>query len=153
YVILENIRSLYNVGSAFRTSDGCNIRRLFLTGFSGYPPRKEITKTAIGAEENIDWEHFKTTAEAIEKLRQEVPGIQIIAVEQTKNSVLYTDFKCNFPVALIFGNEIMGVSQEAIKASDAVLHIPMLGGKESLNVATAYGIVLYEVLRQFNLHG
>ncbi len=139
------------MGSAFRTSDGCNIAKIYLCGFTGTPPRKEIAKTALSAEENIAWEHCDTTISAIKKLRDEVENIQIIGVEKTKNSVCYTDFEYKFPVALVFGNEIMGVSDEALKACDAVAHIPMLGQKESLNIATAYGVIMYEVLRQYSM--
>jgi len=147
YVILENVRSLYNVGSAFRTSDGCNISKLFLTGFTGFPPRKEISKTALGAEEYIFWEHQRETADVIGSLRNQTK-CQIVAVEKTKQSVDYTKFDFEFPVCLIFGNEIMGISKETLAKCDAAVHIPMLGSKESLNVATAYGVVLYELLRQ-----
>lgn len=146
-IILENIRSLYNVGSAFRTSDGANIARLYLTGFTGYPPRSEITKTALGAEKNVPWEHVARPADVIKKLRRQ--NIKIIGVEKTSTSTVYTDYEFVFPSALVFGHEIMGVSRETLAACDAIVHIPMRGSKESLNVATAYGIVLYEVLRQF----
>ncbi len=148
YVILENVRSLYNVGAAFRTSDGCNISKLYLAGFTGCPPRQEISKTALGAEDQVPWEHVDDALQAIEKLRQE-NTCQIVGVEKTPKSVSYTDFRFSFPTCLVFGNEIMGVSQATLAACDEVVHIPMLGSKESLNVATAYGVVLYELLRQY----
>jgi 23S rRNA (guanosine2251-2'-O)-methyltransferase len=146
FVVLENVRSLYNVGSAFRTSDGVDINKLYLTGFTGYPPRSEITKTALGAEAVVPWEHVARTTEVIKKLRRD--NIKIIGVEKTDTSISYTDYRFEFPSALIFGNEIMGVSRETLADCDAVVHIPMRGTKESLNVATAYGVVLYECLRQ-----
>ena len=147
YVVLENVRSMYNVGSAFRTSDACLVSKLYLAGYTACPPRKEITKTALGAEEFVPWEAAKDI-KSIKNIKN-VKCMQVVAVEQTEKSVPYTEFKFEFPVCLIFGNEILGVSKETLKQCDAVVHIPMLGAKESLNVATAYGIVLYEVLRQY----
>ncbi len=157
YVVLENVRSMYNVGSAFRTSDACLVSKLYLSGYTACPPRKEIAKTALGAEEYVPWEAIKDiksisasggSAEGGKKVKN-IKGIQMVAVEQAEKSVPYTEFKFDFPVCLVFGNEILGVSKETLKQCDAVVHIPMLGVKESLNVATAYGIVLYEVLRQY----
>ncbi len=144
YVVLENVRSMYNVGSAFRTSDACLVSKLYLAGYTACPPRKEISKTALGAEDFVPWEGIKDI-----KSIKNVKNMQMVAVEQTAASVPCTEFKFNFPVCLIFGNEILGVSKETLKQCDSVVHIPMLGVKESLNVATAYGIVLYEVLRQY----
>ena len=147
YVVLENVRSMYNVGSAFRTSDACLVSKLYLSGYTACPPRKEISKTALGAEDFVPWDAIKDI-KSIKNVKN-VKRMQIIAVEQTETSVPYTEFKFGFPVCLVFGNEILGVSKETLKQCDAVVHIPMLGVKESLNVATAYGVVLYEVLRQY----
>lgn len=165
YVVLENVRSMYNVGSAFRTSDACLVSKLYLSGYTACPPRKEISKTALGAEDFVPWDAIKDiksisasggSAPRLRSAKSEggknvknVKRMQIIAVEQTETSVPYTEFKFGFPVCLVFGNEILGVSKETLKQCDAVVHIPMLGVKESLNVATAYGVVLYEVLRQY----
>ena len=165
YVVLENVRSMYNVGSAFRTSDACLVSKLYLSGYTACPPRKEISKTALGAEDFVPWDAIKDiksisasggSAPRLRSAKSEggknvknVKRMQMVAVEQTAASVPYTEFNFNFPVCLIFGNEILGVSKETLKQCDAVVHIPMLGVKESLNVATAYGVVLYEVLRQY----
>ncbi len=148
YVVLENVRSMYNVGSAFRTSDACLVSQLFLTGYTASPPRKEISKTALGAEEWVPWKQDKDTVKLIKEIKQ-TKNIQLVAVEQTVQSVRYTDFSFAFPVCLVFGNEILGIAKETLKFCDAAIYIPMLGAKESLNVATAYGIVLYEVLRRY----
>lgn len=146
YVLLDNIRSLYNVGSMFRTSDGGRIARLILTGYTPHPPRKEIEKTALGATESVPWEYVRDPLEAIEKLRQE--GVRICALEHTTRSVpYYTLAKEAFPLCLVVGNEITGVSQEILARADMAVDIPMFGMKQSLNAAVAYGIALYEFVR------
>lgn len=143
YIILDNIRSLENVGSMFRTSDAMRVSKVFLCGITGRPPRDKISKTALGAEESVPWEHYSHTWRLIERLKKE--GVQIICLEQTKNSISYNKFKPKFPVALVVGNEVKGISSTILKRADRVIDIPMKGKKESLNVAVALGIAGFEI--------
>lgn len=144
YVLLDNIRSLHNVGSIFRTSDAAGIKKIFLCGQTGYPPRKDISKTAIGAEEKVSWEYFIHTKDCIAELKGQ--GIQLVSLELTQNSISYRDFKVNGPTCLVLGHEIDGVSSEALTASDAVIEIPMRGTKDSLNVSVAFGIAAFHLI-------
>lgn len=146
-VVLENIRSAYNVGSVFRTSDAFLIEAIYIIGYSARPPHKEIKKTALGAEETVFWKHFKTSKEAIEELKQE--GYGVFAVEQAEGSysLQATRFEPNKKVAVIFGNEVTGVEQDTIHLCDGCIEIPQLGMKHSLNIATAVGVVLWEFVR------
>ncbi|HHM24396.1 MAG TPA: TrmH family RNA methyltransferase [Bacteroidetes bacterium] len=146
-VVAENIRSLYNVGSIFRTSDAARIEKLILAGFTGRPPRNEISKTALGAEHTVPWEYRKNTAEALHELKER--GVSIVVVEQTDESVPYFELQYPRPVCLVVGNEVEGVSEEALKLADHAVEIPMYGTKHSLNVGVAYGIVVFEVLFQW----
>jgi tRNA G18 (ribose-2'-O)-methylase SpoU len=148
YTLCENIRSLYNVGSIFRTSDAIRLERLYLTGYTGYPPRKEIDKTALGAVDTVNWSRFEDPLEAVAELKH--LKIPLIALEHTSKSKPYFDYQFSFPFCLILGNEVEGVSQSLIKAADAALEIPMFGLKQSLNVSVAYGIVMYHALWQLN---
>jgi tRNA G18 (ribose-2'-O)-methylase SpoU len=146
YAMADNIRSLYNVGSIFRSSDGALISKLFLTGFTPHPPRKEIDKTALGSTLTVPWEYYKNPLDAVIKLKEQ--KIKICVLELTNKSVPYYDLtKEDFPLCLVFGNEITGVSKEIIEQADMGIEIPMYGHKQSLNVAVAYGIVLYDCLR------
>jgi tRNA G18 (ribose-2'-O)-methylase SpoU len=145
YVICENIRSIYNVGSIFRTSDGLGVDKIFLCGFTGTPEHPRINKTALGAEKVIDWEHRRQTWRVVDRLKRQ--GVKIIALEKTKNSVDIRKFKPKFPLALVVGNEIKGVSRRVLKRCDAVVHIPMIGIKESYNVASAFAIGAWEVAK------
>ncbi len=146
YAMADNIRSLYNVGSIFRSSDGALISKLFLTGFTPHPPRKEIDKTALGATLTVPWEYHKDPMAAVEQLKQN--KIKICALELTDKSIPYYDLTPeDFPLCLVFGNELTGVSKEVIAAADMAIEVPMYGNKQSLNVAVAYGIVLYDCLR------
>jgi len=145
-VILDNIRSALNVGAIFRTCDAANVENLYLCGITAYPPHNRIPKTALGTIESVPWKHFKTTQEAMQKLNNSTT----ISVELTPDAINFWDFKFEPPTTLIFGNEISGISNDLLKNSDAVVKIPMFGEKESLNVATSCGIVLYEILRQWN---
>jgi len=144
-VVLENVRSAYNVGSVFRTADAFLIEAIYLTGYSAKPPHKEIKKTALGAEETVRWKHFVNAATAIEELKQQ--GYKVLAIEQVVNSTSLE--KTSFPdkTALIFGNEVSGIEQSTIALCDGSVEIPQLGMKHSLNIATAAGIVLWEVVR------
>ncbi|MFT4095020.1 MAG: RNA methyltransferase [Niabella sp.] len=147
-VVLENIRSAYNVGSVFRTSDAFLIEAIYITGYAARPPHKEIKKTALGAEESVDWKHFSHSGEAVEELRSK--GYKIYAIEQVENSVALNELGWNGEdgIALIFGNEVSGVEQSTILQCDGCVEIPQLGMKHSLNIATAAGVVLWELVRR-----
>jgi tRNA G18 (ribose-2'-O)-methylase SpoU len=145
-LVLDNIRSLNNVGSAFRTSDAFLIEAIYLCGVTGTPPKPEIQKTALGATETVSWKYFKTTQEAIENLKSK--NYFIASIEQAKNSVMLNKFiKPKQSIALVFGNEVYGVEQEIINQSDVCLEIPQFGTKHSFNVSVSMGIVLWELLR------
>ncbi len=147
--ILDNIRSMYNVGSIFRTSDGARIEALYTVGYTPHPPRKEIEKTALDATRTIPHQHFKTMGEAIAAAKEK--GFRIAALEITNNTrSIYDLTEQDFPMALIIGNEITGVGDEALSECEFSVAIPMLGAKHSLNVSVAYGVALYECLRAFN---
>ena len=146
-VVLENIRSAYNVGSVFRTSDAFLIEAIYIIGYSAKPPHKEIKKTALGAEETVTWKYFKTTAEAIDELKTR--KYKVYAVEQAEESYKLhsANFRQNEKIAVVFGNEVTGVEQTTIHLCDGCIEIPQLGMKHSLNIATAAGIVLWELIR------
>ncbi|GAB4328723.1 MAG: RNA methyltransferase [Calditrichia bacterium] len=145
--LLDNIRSLHNVGSIFRTSDGVRLQKLILSGITGAPPRKEIDKTALGAVETVPWEYHPDPVQAVRKLKAE--GNQIVVLEHTSKSKSYRDVQFQFPCCLVVGNEVWGVQDEIVKEADLAIEIPMFGSKQSLNVTIAYGIVIYEILFQF----
>ena len=147
-VVLDNIRSAHNVGSAFRSADSFGVDKVWLCGISAVPPSPEIHKTALGAEDSVPWEHCADTLEAIRQLRAE--GYRILSVEQTEHSLkLGRDFRrrAGQKLALIFGNEVDGVRQDVVDESDAALEIPQSGTKHSLNVSVAVGVVLWELVR------
>ena len=146
YGMLDNVRSLNNVGSIFRTADGAGIRKLYLCGITGSPPREEIRKTSLGAEESMDWEYRKNAVDVLQKLKSE--NIHIIVLEHTDCSVHYKRAHYTFPACLIVGHEHKGVSQEIIDLADVAIEIPMYGVKQSLNVAVAFGIAMYELIDQ-----
>ncbi|MCD6284216.1 TrmH family RNA methyltransferase [bacterium] len=143
YVICDNIRSLENIGSIFRTSDGLIIDKIFLCGICGTPPSQKISKTALGAEENIPWEYHFWTWKIIEKLKKE--KVKIVVLEQKRNATCLEKFKPEFPLALVIGNEIKGVSESVLKRADKIVYIPMLGKKESFNVSVAFAIAAYKI--------
>ncbi|MEI7424991.1 MAG: RNA methyltransferase [Candidatus Staskawiczbacteria bacterium] len=145
YVICDNIRSLENVGSIFRTSDALGVSKIFLCGITGTPPQHKISKTALGAEETIPFEYYKQTSRLIDKLKKE--KIQVVALEQDKKSVSYNKFKPHFPIALLIGNEVKGVSKTILKKCDKIIELPMKGKKESLNVSVSFGIAGYEIIK------
>ena len=149
YVILENVRSLFNVGSIFRTADGLRAARIIITGYTGRPPRKEIDKASLGSVEAVPWISYADTKEAIRELRNK--GIFIIALEQTEGSVNFQEFRYQFPAAVVLGNEYDGINQDTLELCDACVFIPMLGIKQSLNVGTAFGIIGYEMYRQYSI--
>ena len=149
YVLLDSIRSLYNVGSIFRTSDGARISELYLCGYTPHPPRKEIDKTALGATKTVPWKYFENTSDALDILRNK--GVRICVLEHTDQSVSYSALtKADFPLCLVVGNEITGVSKEIVTRADMAIEIPMFGMKQSLNVAVAYGIAVFEMVRIWN---
>lgn len=149
YIILDSIRSNYNVGSIFRTSDGAMIEKLFLCGYTPHPPKKEILKTALGSTESVQWEYVQNPADVICRLKEQ--GVKICALEQTSTSFSYYNVKPqSFPLCVIIGNEITGVSQNLIDLCDFSIDIPQYGIKQSLNVAVAYGIALFELRRIYD---
>jgi tRNA G18 (ribose-2'-O)-methylase SpoU len=145
--VLENIRSAYNVGSVLRTADAFLIESVFITGYTARPPHKEIAKTALGAQDSVDWKYFDNTKSAIEHLRQH--HYKVFAVEQVDDSISLEKLsQFSFEkIALIFGNEVSGVEQEIIPLCDGSIEIPQFGMKHSLNISVAAGIVLWEVVR------
>jgi len=145
--MLDDVRSLYNVGAFFRTADAAGLRGLFLCGITGRPPKPGISKTALGAENTVPWEHAPDACGVIDRLR--TAGYEIAAVETSVKSVDLFDWEPAFPVCLIFGNEVDGISPELSARADTYVRIPMLGVKHSLNVATAGGIAIYELLRKY----
>ncbi len=149
YVILNSIRSAYNVGSVFRTSDGAMIEKLYLCGYTPHPPQKEVLKTALGSTESVQWEYVKDPLEVVKDLKAN--GVKICALEQTSKSIPYYNMSTgHFPLCLIIGNEISGVSQELIDHCDFSIDIPQYGIKQSLNVAVAYGISIFELRKIFD---
>ena len=149
-IILDNIRSLNNIGSVFRTADSFLIEKIYLCGITAVPPNKEIHKTALGATDTVTWEYASDVLEVIKKLKQE--NISIYAIEQVENAIFLNDFKVekDQKYALIFGNEVFGVNQEAIKICDGTIEIPQLGSKHSLNIAVSAGIVIWDLLCKFD---
>jgi tRNA G18 (ribose-2'-O)-methylase SpoU len=146
-VVLENIRSAYNVGSVFRTADAFLLEAIYICGYTCKPPHKEIKKTALGAEDSVAWKHFENTSLAILELHE--LGYKIYAVEQAVGSAMLNEL--NFPpdekIAVIFGNEVTGVEQATIQQTEGCIEIPQFGMKHSLNIATAAGVVLWELVR------
>lgn len=146
-LVLDNIRSLHNVGSAFRTADAFRIEKIMLTGITGTPPHREIQKTALGATESVAWEYVEKPEDAVRNLKES--GYSIVAVEQTTESIPLQNFNPgkHQKLALVFGNEVNGVSEEVIHYSDVALEIPQTGTKHSLNVSVCVGIVVWEIVR------
>jgi len=151
-VILDNIRSAHNVGSVFRTCDAFLIDKIILCGITAIPPNKEIRKTALGSSESVDWRYYKNTEEVIMKLKKE--DYQIIAVEQVNKSIKLESFRPENEkkYAIIFGNEIKGISQKIIDNSDSVIEIPQFGTKHSLNVSVSAGIVIWDIFSKISLN-
>lgn len=145
YLVLDNIRSRENVGSIFRTADAAGVSKIYLCGITPTPPHDKISKTALGAENWIPWEYQKRTINLLKKLKQH--GINTTALEQTTESKNVFKFKPKFPLALALGNEVKGLSPKILKYCDKKIAIPMYGKKESLNVAVAAGIALYQLIK------
>ena len=150
-VVLDNVRSLNNIGSVFRTSDAFLVEQILLCGITATPPHKDIHKTALGATESVDWKYYPETAQAIEELRKS--NYYLVAVEQTEGSISLDRFrvKPGISYAFILGHEIHGVSQEIVDLADACLAIPQFGTKHSLNISVCAGMVIWEVFRQLRL--
>jgi 23S rRNA (guanosine2251-2'-O)-methyltransferase len=144
-VVLDNVRSMHNIGSIFRTSDGFAVEQLCLCGITAQPPHREIEKTALGATQSINWKYFDNTLLAVKELRDN--GYKIIAVEQAAESIMLNDFipVANEKYALIFGNEVNGVDEEVMKNIDACIEIPQFGTKHSFNIVVSAGIVLWDL--------
>jgi tRNA G18 (ribose-2'-O)-methylase SpoU len=149
-LVLDDIRSLHNIGSVFRTADAFLIEKIILCGITATPPNKEIHKTALGATETVTWEHHENVLEVIADLKKE--NITTLAIEQVESSIFLQDFKVDKKqkYALIFGNEVYGVAQEAVALCDGCIEIPQLGTKHSLNISVSAGIVVWDLFKQFN---
>lgn len=147
-VVLDNIRSLNNIGSVFRTSDAFLIEKIILCGITAKPPHKDIHKTALGATESVNWEYAESTIDAVNKLKDE--GYIIVSIEQTENATMLQDFniKKNKKYVVVFGNEVKGVQQEIVNLSNFSIEIPQYGTKHSFNISVSAGIVLWEFFRK-----
>ncbi len=151
-IVMDNVRSLNNIGSVFRTADAFLLKGICLCGISPVPPHRDIEKTALGATESVEWEYFDNTTDAIHKLR--AAGYRIVAVEQTDKSIMLHEYRPqpNGKTALVFGHEIMGISEEALALCDACIEIPQFGTKHSLNIAVSAGIVLWDFVSKIQLN-
>jgi tRNA G18 (ribose-2'-O)-methylase SpoU len=149
--VLDNIRSLNNVGSVFRTSDALCLEKIYLCGITPTPPHNDIHKTALGAEDSMEWMYFESTTDAIEVLKKN--GYRVYCVEQVEDSISLTDFEppVDRPIALVFGNEVKGVQQKVIDISDGCIEIPQFGTKHSLNISVSAGIVLWEATKKYRI--
>lgn len=146
-ILLDNVRSLYNVGAFFRTADAAGIEKLWLCGITGRPPKRAIAKTALGAEESVPWEHTWEPAPLVRSILES--GCEVAAIETSVHAVDLFDWTPRFPVCVVFGHEVDGVQPAVSALCDTHVRIPMLGAKHSLNVATAGGVVVYELLRKY----
>jgi len=144
-IVLDNIRSLNNIGSVFRTSDAFLIEKIYLCGITATPPNKDIHKTALGSTETVEWEYIENTLDLIEKLKTD--DVKICSVEQAENATMLNNFKPELDIkyALVFGNEVKGVSQKVVSASDFVIEIPQYGTKHSLNISVSCGVVVWDI--------
>lgn len=147
-IVLDNIRSLHNIGSVFRTADAFRVEAVFLCGITAKPPHREIHKTALGATESVDWQYFESTIDAVNELRSR--HYKIYAIEQTDQSVLLQHFTMTTPSAFIFGNEVNGVDENLLPLCDASIEIPQAGTKHSLNISVCTGVVTWTIFSQWN---
>ena len=149
-IILDNIRSLNNIGSVFRTSDAFLIEKIYLCGITAQPPHNDIRKTALGSTKTVDWEYTEHTIDIVKQLQSE--NVQVISIEQVEHAIMLHDFQPNKQqkYALVFGNEVKGVSQEVVNASDLVLEIPQFGTKHSLNISVSCGVVVWDIFSKLN---
>ncbi len=150
-VILDNVRSLNNIGSVFRTCDAFLIQKIYLCGITATPPHKDIQKTALGATETVEWEYAQNTLDVVHQLKQE--NIKVFAIEQAENSIMLHNFvtEPSGTLAVVFGNEVKGVHQEVVSASNGVIEIPQFGSKHSLNIAVSVGVVLWDLFKKLSL--
>jgi 23S rRNA (guanosine2251-2'-O)-methyltransferase len=150
-IVLDNVRSLHNVGSAFRTADAFRIERIFLTGITGTPPHREIEKTALGATESVDWKHVEKTVDILRQLKSE--GYTIVIIEQTTQSIPLHQFNPDKEkkYCLVFGNEVHGVTEEAVALGDVAIEVPQFGTKHSLNISVCLGIITWEFYKKILL--
>ena len=148
YLVLDNIRSAFNVGSAFRTSDAARLQEINLCGISAFPPNPKLEKTALRSTDVVPWKYYKTSLEAVTELKKQ--KIPVCAVELTNVSSNFWDYSFPKPVALVFGHEVTGVNEEVLQLADKHVYIPMFGRKTTINVSTALGVVIFEILRQWN---
>ena len=149
-ILVENVRSVHNVGSIFRTADGFGAKKLYLTGYTAYPPRQDLTKTALGAEESVNWEYYEDPILAAKHIK--TIGSKLVLIEQTTQSEDFHQINWDFPLCFIIGNEVNGVSEELCELADIHAELPMRGIKQSLNVSVAAGIIGYELLRCYHLN-
>ncbi len=149
-VILDNIRSLNNIGSVFRTADAFLIKKVYLCGITATPPHKDIQKTALGATETVEWEYVEDTISLIKQLQED--QIEVLAIEQAEGAIMLNHFhpKMDKTYAVVFGNEVKGVQQEVVSASDGIIEIPQLGSKHSLNIAVSTGVVLWDLFSKIS---
>lgn len=149
-VVLDNIRSLNNIGSVFRTSDAFRIEKIYLCGITATPPHKDIQKTALGSTASVDWEYTADTLELVQNLQTD--GVQVLSIEQAEDATMLNEFtpKPNQTYALVFGNEVKGVSQDVVNISDGVIEIPQYGTKHSLNISVSCGVVLWDLFSKLN---
>jgi 23S rRNA (guanosine2251-2'-O)-methyltransferase len=150
-VLLDNVRSVYNVGAFFRTADAASVERLLLSGFTAAPPHKGIGKTALGADAVVSWERLEAPEATLDELRHR--GYELVAIETSETAVDLYEWQPRFPVCVVFGHEVDGVRPALLAKCDRIVRIPMYGRKRSLNVATAGGIVIYELLRRHRAAG
>ncbi len=150
-VVLDNIRSLNNIGSVFRTSDAFLIEKIYLCGITAKPPHKDIHKTALGSTETVDWNYVEDTLALVKKLKTE--GVKVIAIEQAENATMLNTFKPKFNTkyAVVFGNEVKGVSQDVVNASDTVIEIPQFGTKHSLNISVSAGVIIWDLFTKLRI--
>ncbi len=150
-LVMDNVRSMHNVGSAFRTSDAFAVESIALCGITAQPPHREIHKTALGATDSVDWKHYESTIAACEALRAE--GFTIMAVEQVEGSISLRDYQpeVNQKIAVVFGNEVFGVEEEVVTFADGCIEIPQFGTKHSLNISVSIGVVLWDLVSKMKL--
>lgn len=150
-VVLDNVRSLNNIGSVFRTADAFLIQKIYLCGITATPPHKDIQKTALGATETVAWEYAENTLELVNRLKTE--GVKVFSIEQAEASVMLNDYQpqTGKVCAVVFGNEVKGVQQEVVSASDGVIEIPQLGSKHSLNISVSTGVVLWDIFSKLKI--
>ncbi len=150
-IVLDNIRSLNNIGSVFRTSDAFLIEKIYLCGITATPPHKDIHKTALGSTDTVDWEHVENTMDLVKKLK--LDNVKVCAIEQAENATMLNDFtpKADTTYALVFGNEVKGVAQNVVSDSDVVIEIPQFGTKHSLNISVSCGVVVWDVFSKLSI--